>query len=485
MIEEWFRWERESTIHPLFVPYIGSFTKQREYIGANWPTTLLIFRGHVVLWCNKIEPLHKFSQKIMNLFMTTNKLNKVMKDFDLYIKNLKRHFTKIEKTNLSILGNKELLKIYNDFMNDYIDYWKVGMLAEPVSIQGERLIKEKLKYIKDNKLFNQYFSALIATTKKSFSRQQQQDLLKMGIKIKGNLNSPLTKSLLKKHSKKYFWMHNNYYTTEVLNENFFLKELKDLLSKYKQPEKYLREMEKLDKELISNKKSIIDKLKLNKKDKKLVKIIDDFGWFQDERKKDNMIANHYLDILLNEIGKRSKLSLMEVKFTIPYETEPILKGIFDKGEISKRMKNCLIVWEGDKDTYEIYTGKDAIQKEKQLFSGKVGVHEVTEIEGMTANTGRVRGYVHVTMSAKEAKNIKKGEILVTSMTSPDFIAGIKNAAAIVTNEGGVTCHAAIISREFGIPCVIGTKIATQILKTGDYIEVDGIHGAVRILKKKV
>jgi len=47
MKEEWFRWERESTIHPLFVPYIGSFTRQREYIGTNWPTTLLIFRGHL------------------------------------------------------------------------------------------------------------------------------------------------------------------------------------------------------------------------------------------------------------------------------------------------------------------------------------------------------------------------------------------------------------------------------------------------------
>lgn len=484
MTEEWFRWERESTLHPLFVPYIGSFTKQRDYIGMNWPTTLLIFRGHVVLWCNKIEPLHKFGQKLINLFLTANKLKKIMKDFDFYIKKLKQHFAKIEKTDLSRLSNEKFLEIYNKFMDDYIDYWKVGMLTEPVAIQGERLIKEKLKSIGDNKLFNQYLSVLIATTKKSFSRQQEEDLLKIAIKIKGNLNSPLTKNLLKEHSKKYFWMHNNYYTTEVLDENSFFKELKNLLSKYKQPKKYLMEMEKLDKESIGNKKSIINKLKLNKKDKKLVKIIDDFGWFQDERKKYNMIANHYLDILLNEIGKISKLSLMEVKFTIPYETESILKGTFNKGEISKRMKNCLIVWEGDKDSYEIYTGKEAIQKEKQLFSSKDSVHEITEIEGMTANTGRVRGYVHVTMSAKEAKNIKKGEILVTSMTSPDFIVGIKNATAIITNEGGVTCHAAIISREFGIPCVIGTKIATQILKTGDYVEVDGVHGVVRVLNKK-
>ena len=484
MIEEWFRWEREATIHPLFVPYTGSFTRQREYIGANWPTTLLIFKGHVVLWCNKIEPLHKFGQRLIELFMNSNKLNKVMKDFGFYIKKLKQHFAKIQKVNLSKLSNKKLLEVYNKFMNDYVDYWKIGMLAEPVAIQGERLIKENLKNIKDNKLFNQYLSILITTTKKSFSRQQEEDLLKIAIKIKGNLNSSVIKDLLKEHSKKYFWLHNKYYTTEVLDENFFLKELKGLLAKYKEPKKYLMAMEKLDKESINNKKSIIIKLKLNKKDKKLVKIIDDFGWFQDERKKYNMIADHYLDILLDEIGKRGKLSLIELKFTTHFETESILNGTFDKEEINKRMKNCLIVWEGDKDDYKIYTGKKAIKKEKQLFYSKEGIHEVTEIEGMTANTGRVRGYVKVTMSAKEAKYIKKGEVLVTSMTSPDFIAGIKNAAAIVTNEGGVTCHAAIISREFGIPCVIGTKIATKVLRTGDFVEVDGMHGAVRVLKKK-
>ena len=68
------------------------------------------------------------------------------------------------------------------------------------------------------------------------------------------------------------------------------------------------------------------------------------------------------------------------------------------------------------------------------------------------------------------------------MTSPDFIAGIKKAAAIVTNEGGILCHAAIVSREFGIPCIVGTKTATRLIKTGDLIEVDGNHGFVRIIK---
>lgn len=85
-------------------------------------------------------------------------------------------------------------------------------------------------------------------------------------------------------------------------------------------------------------------------------------------------------------------------------------------------------------------------------------------------------------SVKEIDKVKTGDILVAVMTRPDYIMGIKKAAAIVTDEGGITCHAAIISRELGIPCIIGTKIGTKILKDGDLIEVNANHGWVRKVK---
>ena len=67
------------------------------------------------------------------------------------------------------------------------------------------------------------------------------------------------------------------------------------------------------------------------------------------------------------------------------------------------------------------------------------------------------------------------------MTSPDYMVAVKKAAAIVTDEGGVTCHAAIVSRELKIPCIVGTKNATKALKTGDLVEVDADNGVVRLL----
>ena len=69
------------------------------------------------------------------------------------------------------------------------------------------------------------------------------------------------------------------------------------------------------------------------------------------------------------------------------------------------------------------------------------------------------------------------------MTMPDFVMAMKKAAAIVTDEGGITCHAAIISREFKKPCIVGTRIASDILQNGDLIEVDANKGLVKILKR--
>lgn len=101
------------------------------------------------------------------------------------------------------------------------------------------------------------------------------------------------------------------------------------------------------------------------------------------------------------------------------------------------------------------------------------------LRGMTAHPGIAQGTVRVVWSPRDMATFQEGEILVTSMTTPSFLSAIKKAGAIVTDEGGVTCHAAIVARELKKPCVIGTKNATKILKDGDVVEVDATKGVVR------
>ena len=74
--------------------------------------------------------------------------------------------------------------------------------------------------------------------------------------------------------------------------------------------------------------------------------------------------------------------------------------------------------------------------------------------------------------------------MVSPMTTPNYLAAMKKAAAFITDEGGITCHAAIVARELKKPCLIGTKIATKVLRDGDLVEVDAGRGVVKILKRR-
>ena len=109
---------------------------------------------------------------------------------------------------------------------------------------------------------------------------------------------------------------------------------------------------------------------------------------------------------------------------------------------------------------------------------------ILEFKGASAFKGKVKGRVRILIRKKDMNSLKDGEILVSPMTTPDFLPAMKRASAIVTDEGGIVCHAAIVARELKKPCVIGTKIATQVLRDGDLVEVDANEGIVRILERK-
>lgn len=110
------------------------------------------------------------------------------------------------------------------------------------------------------------------------------------------------------------------------------------------------------------------------------------------------------------------------------------------------------------------------------------VPEGAEVQGICAYTGCVQGDVCLVLKNEDLIKFQAGQILVTQMTNPNFVSVMKQARAIVTDEGGVTCHAAIVAREFGIPCLVGTKIGTKVFKDGDRVEVDAEKGIVRKLQ---
>ncbi len=118
-----------------------------------------------------------------------------------------------------------------------------------------------------------------------------------------------------------------------------------------------------------------------------------------------------------------------------------------------------------------------IIEEKKIGTVESGKANVL-VRGFSASPGMGVGKVKIILSAKEISRMERSEVLVTEMTTPDFVPAMKKASAIVTNTGGTTSHAAIVSRELGIPCIVGSGNATEVLKEGMDVSVDGTHGIV-------
>jgi len=100
------------------------------------------------------------------------------------------------------------------------------------------------------------------------------------------------------------------------------------------------------------------------------------------------------------------------------------------------------------------------------------------VQGLAASAGRASGLVRVLHSPDEGHELQNGEVLVAPMTSPDWVPTMRRAAAVVTDGGGMTCHAAIVSRELGVPAVVGARNATTVLRDGELVTVDGAQGVV-------
>lgn len=124
----------------------------------------------------------------------------------------------------------------------------------------------------------------------------------------------------------------------------------------------------------------------------------------------------------------------------------------------------------------ITTIKGVSEKEEVAEVGKI------LLKGLGASPGIATGEVKIVSSERDIAKVKEGDVLVAVMTTPDMVPAMKRACAIVTDEGGMTCHAAIVSRELGVPAVVGTKRATKVLKDGMLVTVDGEKGIVYLGK---
>ena len=222
---------------------------------------------------------------------------------------------------------------------------------------------------------------------------------------------------------------------------------------------------------------------LSSKESNLVKYIQVVMEIRDWRKDPIAQAQTIFGNVCREMLSRAGIDANLAPYILPQELDFGVSWIENnKNQIMER-QNGIVAFRGVDGMYEV--SLDSFNEARNEVSDMVLKYNKSDsdLRGQVGSKGRISGIVKIVKDASLVVDFNLGNILVTGMTRPEFVPLMRIAGAIVTDEGGITCHAAIVSRELKIPCIIGTKVATKVLKDGDMVDVDADNGIVRIIEK--
>jgi len=237
----------------------------------------------------------------------------------------------------------------------------------------------------------------------------------------------------------------------------------------------------IDKIVRKEKQEIIKKYKLTPPIVKLADLVKDAAYLYDVRKSYLTKMTYEFWFILEQVVRVCQIKKEWLQWITEEELYLILKGQLRLSVriINERKRDSLIVGRDGRSYYA--EGKEKKRYIRQMVSQKSNLN-VKEFKGLSASNGKASGQVCNIIGPAHLNKMQKGAILVAPQTTVDYMAAIRQAAAIITDQGGITSHAAVIARELKIPCIVGTKIATKVLKDGDLVEVDADHGLIKIIK---
>ncbi|MBI5036224.1 hypothetical protein HZC09_02680 [Candidatus Micrarchaeota archaeon] len=410
---------------------------------------------------------------------------------------------KVLHENLKDKPNEELTAIYEKLLPLQWRGHTAGVPWVVVEFEHQLFTNYLLEYLKNKgkhaagKSTGEMFSMLTTPTEDSFAQKEEKSLLKIAAQIKKSQNllnlfnsptktietqlpsaSPEINSLIEEHFRAYCWLPYMY-EGPAWKKSYFIEVLKGLLKEG--VEALLKKAESRHAEAKKSHEKLMKELKVDEKHRALFYIAKGMVFTKAYRKDCLYHFFYCIEPFLKEAAKRAGVTLRQIRRLAPWEfSKAIKEGAADADEANRRWKHAVLYITPGKN--EIMTGKKAEEFMASLDMEKPPeASEMKELKGDCACPGFAKGVVKVINTPEEMKKMKKGDVLVAHATNPDIVPAMKLASAIITDLGGITCHAAIVSRELKIPCVIGTKVATSWVKDGDLVEVDATHGVVRKL----
>jgi phosphohistidine swiveling domain-containing protein len=467
----------------------SALVMMHKFLGYGHTKHLFVFNKDYLEYHYLVKDL----ENIGETFLSKQRENPLY--FDWMISQSKRFEEKLEKykknfkkMDLKNIGTPNLIKLFNEVFALVWSHMGYSHALEGIAYVAGPLLEKRLRELLAKKglenKFKEYFVAMTQPTRPSLLNKENISILKIAKSIKDvDKLSKEEIGKIRKHADEFFWIQMNYYVTDPLTEKDFIGKIKTILQRRTNLSKSITQEENVYKKNTKEKERILKELDNDKELAKLLEITDKNLYWQDDRKKFMLTCVYYTSILIKELAKRYNIPFDAAKQLIPEEVKEEILSRIDKDNLKQRAEKCVCLFyrnQGDMET-EILVGKEADKFIRELR--KKEAEKIDGLSGSCASTGKATGRARVCKTINDLKEFKEGEILVTSMTRPEFVPAMRKAAAIVTDEGGITCHAAIVARELGIPCVIGTKNATQVLKNNDLVEVNANHGVVKILEK--
>ncbi len=392
-------------------------------------------------------------------YSTPKKLKNLIANFHKYGKEYVATSKSISKKPLSKLKNTELLKLYREYLkilNLYSAYLWTGFLLNNIySEKGKQLLDKK--NLHDDKILKSLFSP----SKKSGILLLQDNLAKLKLKHK-----TLSEKTIAKLLKEYTWMS----CLDIQNHLWTETELIDFYTHLAPTSNATKQTSFADAARSAN---------LNPKEQLLFRQIQELTYVKDMRDVYRRQAVFYAYKLYDEIAARCSVKRRDLAHLTNAEMISAISACaVDQKQINQRKIGFLIYWKNN-----VITVESDLEKINEFRKAHLEItQEKSEITGMVASRGHATGRVKIVYGIKDLSEVQKGDILIAITTHPDFVPAMHKAAAIITNEGGLTSHAAIVSRELDVPCIVDTKIATKFFKDNDLVEVDAEKGIIRKIK---
>lgn len=415
---------------------------------------------------NMIKEWDAFSKALLQ----KNKRDSILKSSALARAANFKFFEQFQKLNLADVSSPELYNLLTTYVRHFGFFAKHFGMSHAASLDT---LTHHLEELLNKEGYGQFLHLLVTPIIPDLIADEQAQLSRIG------LNKKVNDDILYQHAlNNSFLFYNSYNLQKNLD---FLRDRLNNKSHYSQK---LMELKKIKKE----QEQIFKKVKNNK--------IKDLCIFFQKMANDRLeLKNAWAGAefrflkLFKTIANRIGINLddMMAAYTFKDYENSLLKNKTLTGEqVTDRIRR-VIIWKKYNVT-RVVEDKPTIARLFKLTKNADHSDDPKEIRGMVANKGTATGKVRIVQSIdidqvmKDLKTFNKGDILVTWMTQPNMMPIAQKAGAIIADQGGITSHAAVIAREFGVPCIVGTKNATKLLKEGDIVEVDANLGFVKILK---